>query len=247
MRDSRISEGLNALKLAGMAAEYERQEADPASSQLSMSERLAQMIIAEQDLRADRRTQRLLNKSGLNPAIIPEKLVYRDGRGLDRGLMAELLACQYIKHGHNITITGATGSGKTYVGSALGRAAVRQGIPVFYFRAHRLVENLAIARIDGSIRRVRAALRKAPLLILDEFGLFDINEQGKEEILDILEDRVGSGSTIVLGQLSIKEWHEFIGTPLLADAILDRILCRSYNINLHGGTMRERRPEAPVD
>lgn len=247
MRDMRVADGFRALKVPGMASEYERQELTPDERQLPMTERLLQMIHAEFDMRADRRTARLLAVSGLNPAFIPEKLTYAADRSLDRNLITELATCQYVKHGHNVTITGATGSGKTFVGTALGRGAIRQGVPVRYFRTHRLVEDLAVAHIDGSIRKVRAALRKAPLLILDEFGLFEISEQGKEEILDILEDRAGSGSTIVIGQLSIKEWHEFIGTPLLADAILDRILCRSYNIDLGGGTLRPRKPDALTD
>lgn len=244
MRDTRVTDGLKALQLVGMAAEYERQEMALVAQDLPYPERIMQMIHAEIDWKADRRSARLLKASGLNPAVIPERLHYGIERGMDRSLIAELCTCQFIRLAQNVTIVGATGNGKTFLGSALGRCAIRQGIAVRYYRAHRLVEDFAVARLDGSIRRLRAALRKVPLLILDEFGLFDISDQGKEELLDVLEDRAGTGSTIVIGQLSVKEWHDFIGTPLLADAILDRILCRSYNIELTGESMRVRNPNA---
>jgi DNA replication protein DnaC len=125
----------------------------------------------------------------------------------------------------------------------LGRAAIRQGLSVvYYYRTHLLLEDIAIARIDGSIRKARHSLRKLHLLILDEFGLHDLDDQGKEDMLDIFEDRAGSASTIVIGQRAIAEWHAFLAHPLLADALLDRILCRSYNIELKGRSMRERTP-----
>ena len=146
--------------------------------------------------------------------------------------------------GHNATIVGATGSGKSYLAMALGRAAIRQGIPVRYYRTHLLLEDVEVARVDGSIRKLRTQLRKYGLLILDEFGLHELSDQAKEDLLDILEERVGRASTIVIGQRAISEWHDFIGRPLMADAILDRILHHSYNINLRGKSLRERRPPA---
>lgn len=242
MTDHHIAPELRALKLGGMADEYVRQQTLASAVTQPFSDRLIQMIHAENDARADRKRARLLSASQLHHTATPEDLVYSIDRGLDESQIKEMQNCNWIRHGHNATIVGATGSGKSYLAMALGRAAIRQGIPVRYYRAHLLLEDVEVARVDGSIRKLRTQLRKYGLLILDEFGLHELNDQAKEDLLDILEERVGRASTIVVGQRAISEWHDFIGRPLMADAILDRILHHSYNINLRGKSLRERKP-----
>lgn len=242
MSDYRITDGLRSLKLSGMIEEYERQQITPANSELGFSRRLQMLICAEADARADRRCKRLLVESGLNPSIVPEAIDYNPARSLDRSLIEELLTCRWIGQGHNITIVGPSGGGKSYLASAIGRGAIRQGLSVRYTRSHILTEDMGLARIDGSLRKLRNQIKKVDLLILDEFGLHELDEQGKEDLLDALEERTGTRSTIVVGQRAIEEWHAFIGTPLLADAILDRMLCRAYNIALQGDSLRCRYP-----
>jgi len=243
MTDSHVTDGLRSLKLSGMADEFARQQAAPVNSELAISQRLQMMICAEQDVRADRRRKRLLADSGLNPTIAPEALDFSPARGLDRAQIEELLTCQWIRLANNATIVGPTGSGKSFLAAALGRAAIRQGLAVRYGRAHMLAEDMAVARVDGSLRKLRQQMRKCDLLIIDEFGLHELDEQAKEDLLDILEERAGVKSTIVVGQRAVAEWHDFIATPLLADAILDRMLYQSYNLKLLGESMRRRKPE----
>ena len=186
--------------------------------------------------------KRLLAESGLDTASVPEAVNFDPRRGLDRSVIEELFNCRWIRLGNNATIVGMTGGGKTYLAQALGRAAIRQGMSLRYKRAHLLTEDLALARIDGSLRKLRQLYSKCDLLIIDDFALSEIDDQANEDLLDILDSRAGQKSTIVVGQRAIAEWHTFIGAPLIADAMLDRILCRAYNITLRGESMRKRAP-----
>lgn len=242
MLDRQVTDGLRALKLSGMADEFERQQQTMSSASQPASDRIMQLIHAENDARTDRRRKRLLLSSGLNASIAPEDLNLASDRGLDPTMINEMLTCNWIRQANNATIVGATGGGKTFVATALGRAAIRQGLSVGYRRTHLLLEDIAVARLDGTIRKMRQQLCKLNLIILDEFGLHALDEQAKEDLLDILEDRVGSSSTVVVGQRAVNEWHDFIDRPLLADALLDRILCRAYNIEIKGRSLRNRKP-----
>jgi len=161
-----------------------------------------------------------------------EDLNYRDRTGLDRSQIAALAACDWIRANQNVLIHGATGSGKSFLACALGHQACRNGLSVLYVRAPRLFEELTLCHADGSFRKRLAAVAKISVLIIDDFAIAPIGPRERSDLLELMDDRVGTKSCIVTSQLPIEDWHDYIGDPTLADAILDRILHRSHRIHL---------------
>jgi DNA replication protein DnaC len=161
-----------------------------------------------------------------------EDLNYRDRTGLDRSQIAALAACDWIRANQNVLIHGATGSGKSFLACALGHQACRNGLSVLYVRAPRLFEELTLCHADGSFRKRLAAIAKISVLIIDDFAIAPIGPRERNDLLELVDDRVGTRSCIVTSQLPIEDWHDYIGDPTLADAILDRILHRSHRIHL---------------
>lgn len=177
----------------------------------------------------------------LKVVAAPEDMDYQAPRGIDKAVLADLLTCSWIGAHRNVLITGATGTGKTWIGCMLGVQAARQGLTVAYRRTARLLEEMAIGHEDGTIARQRHQLAKAQLLILDDFGLTALSNRGRSDLLEVLDDRVGTGATIILGQMPVKEWHHYINDPALADAILDRLVHSSVKLELKGESMRRVR------
>jgi DNA replication protein DnaC len=235
---SQNTERLNQLGLGGMATALDRQRGLPAFMGLGFDERLSTLIDAENSTREDRRLKRILKLAKLKTQAMPEDIDFRNGRGLDRAMVADLLTCDWVERGRNGIITGPCGAGKTWLTCALGMQAARNGFPVLYHRVSLLLESMALAHQDGSISKLRATLAKAKLLILDDFGLSRFSPRGKQDLLEILDARVGSQSTIIAGQLPFQDWHDHIDEPALADAILDRIMHTSFRIEMAGESMR---------
>lgn len=169
-----------------------------------------------------------------------EDIDYQSPRGLDKGLIQSLSACQWAKEHLNILITGPTGVGKTWLACALAQKACREGYTAHYVRLTRLLRELIVAKGDGQYPKLLATLAKADALVLDDWGLMKLNAENRRDLLEVLEDRHGSRSTIVTSQLPIEKWHEVIGDPTLADAILDRLVHNAYKIDLRGESMRKR-------
>ncbi|BFI96585.1 MAG: IS21-like element ISFK1 family helper ATPase IstB [Rhodanobacter sp.] len=188
--------------------------------------------------RDNQRYQRLLKNAKLKVIAAPEEIDYRPERGLDKSVMADLLTGFWIGAHRNVLITGATGTGKTWLGCALGVQAARLGFTVAYRRTARLLEEMAIGHEDGTIARQRNQLSKAQLLILDDFGLTALTNRERSDLLEVLDDRVGSGATIILCQMPVKDWHSYINDPAMADAILDRLVHSSVKLDLKGESMR---------
>lgn len=227
------------LGLTGMVAALERQRGLSAFMGLGFDDRLATLLDAEASARDDRRLKRLLKLARLKVAAMPEDIDFRHGRGLERAQIADLLSCDWIDRGRNGVITGPCGAGKTWLACAIGMQAARNGIPVLYYRVSLLLEAMALAHQDGSAAKLRATLAKAKLLILDDFGLSRFQPRGKQDLLEILDARVGVSSTIIAGQLPFQDWHDHIDEPALADAILDRIVHSSFKMELAGESMRK--------
>ncbi|MFA6231192.1 MAG: IS21-like element helper ATPase IstB [Rhodanobacter sp.] len=230
---------LRHLRLSGMIAGLEHQLSQTVYLDLPFEQRLGQLVDAETSHRDSQRLRRLLKNAKLKVNAEPEAIDYRPGRGLDRAMMGDLLTGGWIGRKQNLLITGQTGTGKTWLACCLGVQAARIGLTVGYRRISRLLEELDIAHADGSLGKLRSQLAKLQLLILDDFGLVPLTARGRSDLLELLDDRVGHGSTVIAGQMPVKEWHGFINDPALADAILDRLIHSSIKLALTGESMRK--------
>lgn len=231
---------LKTLRLQGMARAFEEQLNHSAAAELAFEERFALLIERELAHRDTRRVERLLKAARLRlSAACPEDLDYRPSRGLDKRQIASLASCQWIRQHQNCLISGPTGSGKTWLACALGNAACRQSFSVYYVRLPRLFEELRIARGDGSFTRRLASLAKTDLILIDDWGLAQPSAQERADLLELLDDRVGTRSSIIGSQLPVEHWHDYLGEPTLADAILDRIVHSAHRITLKGESLRK--------
>jgi DNA replication protein DnaC len=231
---------LLALRLTGMAKALSEQMDLPESQALSFEERLGLLVDREMTVRSDRRLTTRLRQAKLRLSASIEDMDSRHPRGLDKSLMLRLASCQWGHDRHNVLITGPTGIGKTWLACALGHKACREGYSVLYLRLPRWLQELPIAKGDGRYPKLMAALAKTALLILDDWGLAPLSDEHRRDVLEILEDRHGRGATIVTSQFPVEHWHDAIGDPTLADAILDRLLHNAYKITLRGDSMRKR-------
>ncbi|HZS05912.1 MAG TPA: IS21-like element helper ATPase IstB [Blastocatellia bacterium] len=231
---------LRSLKLPGMAEAYARQLEQPETQRLSFDERLALLVDRERTWRESRRQRRLLQLARLRQSACVEEIDYRHKRGLDRGFVAALITCDWIRSRHNLHLTGPTGTGKSWLACAFGHQACRQGLSVRYERTPRLLDTLRIARGDGSYHKRLALLARADLLILDDFGLKPLPQQERHDLLELIEDRHGLRSTLITSQLPISAWHEYLNDPTVADALLDRLLDGAHRLELKGESMRKR-------
>ena len=231
---------LHALKFTGMAAALNEQMALSDINDLDFDERLGLLVDREFTEREDRRLKNRLRQAKLKQQACMEDINYRHPRGLDKALLMGLQDCQWVKKSLNILLTGPTGVGKTWIACALAHKACQSGYTVLYYRLSRLLESLPLAKGDGSYTKVMTKLAKAQVLVLDDWGLTSLKAEQRRDLLEILEDRHGSRATLVTSQLPIDKWHDIIGDPTLADAILDRLVHNAYKINLKGESMRKK-------
>lgn len=232
---------LHALRLTGMVQALTEQMHMPEVGDLSFEERLGLLVDREMTERQDRRLKTRLHQAKLRLNAVMEDMDYRHPRGLDKSLMMSLASCQWVKDRRNVLITGPTGIGKTWIACALGHKVCREGYTALYLRLPRLLQELPIAKGDGRYPKLMASLAKTDVLILDDWGLAVLNDDHRRDMLEVLEDRHDRRSTLVTSQFPVAHWHEAIGNPTLADAILDRLVHNAYTIPLQGESMRKQR------
>lgn len=232
-------EKLQTLRLSGMRKALSEQQQMPQIDSLGFEERLGLLIDREMTERENRRLETQLKKAKLRHSCCLEDLEIKASRGLDKALILTLAACTWIARGINVLICGPTGVGKSYLACALGHKACLEGYSVLYLRLPRLFEELRLAKADGRYGKLMLGYAKTDLLILDDWGLTPMTDPQRRDLLEILEDRYGKRSTIVTSQLPVPAWHEAIGDPTLADAILDRLVHNAYKIGLKGDSMRK--------
>ena len=244
MLNNQTAQKLRTMRLPAMAAEFERQLESPAMDTLSVEERIGMMVDAEWLSKEGNRIQKLTKAANLRFSdTCFANIDYRPSRRLDRAHVARLSDFEWAKAARNIILTGATGTGKTWMACAFGTEACRLGHTVsFYrvsfYRVSRLLGDMAHASATGTIFKLLAKIRKCQILILDDWGLTTLTPLESRFLLEIFEERYGEGATIISAQLPVSKWHDLFEDSTVADAVLDRIIHNSHRIELHGPSLR---------
>lgn len=232
-------EKLSHMKLHTMATALREQQEQPSLGGLSFEDRFAMIVDREWASREDRKLTRRLKSARSKTSATVEDIDYQHPRGLDKSVIRSLASCQWIRSHQNVIITGPTGIGKSYLAEAFPNKACREGFTAVYYRSTRLFGELEIARGDGSYYKLLSTLAKVDLLSVDDWAADPLTEQERKDFLELMEDRHGLKSTIITSQYPIAKWHDRIGEPTTADAILDRIVHNSHKITLKGESMRK--------
>jgi DNA replication protein DnaC len=235
-----IQTQLSQMRLHGMAAAYQTLTETRQLQKLDLNEGLDLLLQSEALDRQNRRFKRLEYKADFRYKASIEELKTDAARGLSSQLIATLATGNYIKNGESVLITGATGCGKSFLASALGHQACLQGLSVAYYNAQKLMHQLKLSRLDGTIIRLFEKLSKTHLLIIDDFGLTHLEHQHQIDLMEIIEDRHAKMSTIIASQLPVASWFDVISEETIADAILDRLVHMSHRIELKGESLRKK-------
>jgi DNA replication protein DnaC len=240
MLNEPTAEKLKTLRLHAMAEAWAAQQAQPDLASLSFDERFGLLVDAEWLARENARLRRALKEAKLRmSAACVEDIDYAAKRELDKSLIRQLASCRWVAEHQNVIITGKTGTGKTYIACAFAQQACRKGYRAIYRRAPRLFQELALARADGSYARLLARLARTDVLIIDDWALSPLTADQRNDILEILEDRYGSRSTIFASQLDAKRYHEYLADPTVADAVCDRLIHNAHRVVLSGPSRRK--------
>ena len=231
---------MNRMRLLGMHHAFETSIETHQMESFTNDELVHHLVQSEWDDRQYRSLQRGLKNANFRYKASIEQLDYTEDRGLDRNLVQRLADCSFIQKGEDLFITGSTGTGKSFLASALGQQACLLGYKVLYTNTTKLLSQLKMAKADGAHLKELSGIEKKDVLILDDFGVQPLDAQGRALLLDIIEDRHSKRTTIITSQVPVKKWHEIIGEKTLADAILDRIVHQSIRIELYGDSLRKK-------
>lgn len=247
MREPTI-EKLHAMRLRVLAATWIEQDKSPDTLALTFDERFAMLVDAEMLARENARLAKNLRDAKLRiPEACVEGIDFARERQIDKAIVRQLASCLWIAEHQTVIVTGATGTGKSYLACALAHQACRKGFRVFYRRVPRLFDELKLARADGTYPRLLARIAKVDVLVLDDFAIGPLTEDARRDLLEILEDRYDLRATIITSQLKHDRWHDFLADPTVADAVCDRVLHGAQQLDLQGPSRRKTRAPAPKD
>jgi len=215
--------------------------------QLTTDQTLAMLIDAEWEYRQHGRTERYIKQAAFRYQGSIEHIRFEQTRNLDKNQVLRLAECTFIEHAGNVLITGLTGAGKSYLACALGYQACLKGHRTMYFNAQKLFSKLRMSKADQSYLKIIARIERTALLIIDDFGLEPLDQESRMMLLEIMEDRHGKKSTIIVSQLPVKHWYDVIGENTIADAILDRIIHHAHRFDLKGESMRKKIPNHEIN
>jgi DNA replication protein DnaC len=235
------SEKMNIMKLHGMLRAYTVTQKPGLRESMDSDELIAHLIDAEWDERYNKRLLRLLKSAGLRYQASIEQLDFTTPRNADKQRLLRFALCDWIRKAENMIITGPTGVGKSFIACALGHQACVEGMHVGYYNCMKLFTQFRLAKADGIIIKMFKKIKNHDLLILDDFALQPLDAHIRILLLEVLEDRYGTTSTLITSQLPPQQWYEIIGEPTIADAILDRMIHSSHMLELKGESMRKNK------
>lgn len=236
-----IVDRLKALKLSGMAEVVSDLIKLPVQMRPSLEMALSKMLETETRYRDDSRTARLLKASKLRYRVLIEDITCSTTRNFTREQLTSIADCSFVRRGENLLITGLTGCGKSYIACALGYQACTLGLKTLYLNMNRFVDALKQSRLDGTFSLMLSRLDKNDLIVLDDFGLQKMDSDTRIALLTLLEERYEKKSMIIISQLPLDKWYDYIAEATLADAIMDRLINSSHHVNLEGPSLRKRK------
>ena len=229
------------MKLHGMHGAFQTAIETGKTDDYTIDQFVSMITDAEWDDRNNRKIERMIKNARFHYKATIENVIYEHTRNIDRTKLLRLAECDFINKSENVLISGSTGAGKSYIGTALGYQACIEGHRVLYFNTTKLFSKLKMAKADGSYLKVLAKIARHQLVILDDFGLQPLDSQNRIALLELIEDRHNKGSMLVTSQIPVSKWYEIIGEKTIADAILDRLIHQSHRIELMGESMRKKR------
>lgn len=244
MNNEATIEKLQQMKLCGMARAFKTTMESGIKNNFTKDELIAHLVESEWDDRYNRRLQRLIKQASFRYKASIEEIIFSSARDIDKNQILRFLGCNWIKKGENIIITGATGTGKSFIASALGNAGCTNGFKVFYSNAIKIFSEFKYAQAEGTYIKKMEKIKKMDLLIIDDFGLKTLDSNNRLMLLELIEDRHSLRSVIISSQIPVNKWHDVIGDSTIADAICDRIVHNSYRIELRGESMRKKNKDS---
>ena len=240
MLNQQTLDKLYIMKLLGMADGFKEQLQQPSFQDLSFDQRFGMLVDGQWTWKENKRLKRLLKEAKLKLQASVEDIDYKTSRGIEKSVLINLTSCNWIRNHQNLLISGPTGVGKTFLACALAQKACREGFRTLYLRIPQFFYQIALARADGTYGNLMKKFSKTHLLVLDDLGLTSLSDTERRDLLEVIEDRHGATSTLITSQLPVENWHDHIGDPTIADAILDRIIHSAHRIQLKGGSMRKK-------